>query len=360
MTSSRPGARDIDIDAPRSNSRRSRSVSTNGARLSLIVDPSPRTKRLLQQRLDLRADVRVGVPRPRDLGLHVQRRIERPTARIGHDHAALFRDERAADVVRMARECRRQPAFGQDGTEKRTKIGDEAIVSCHELVQLTAGRGVLILEAVGLSRAVGTQCAVDDRLVDRGELVARAGKEANDRDIAVRDARCCRRSQPDRQPFAGQPVVALCICTTDPHRLTIGQTSHGAIPIDPLSCACRQQGGTAPGLSFRSPDPMCNPYLTFAAMLAAGLDGIKNKITPPESTDVNIYHLNAEERKKMGIEMLPGSLMEANMEFMKDKILTNTMGSHITENLNRIAQLESDAFRLTVHPWELERYLATY
>jgi glutamine synthetase len=118
--------------------------------------------------------------------------------------------------------------------------------------------------------------------------------------------------------------------------------------------------GNSTRAEFRSPDPMCNPYLTFAAMLAAGLDGIKNKITPPESTDVNIYHLSAEERKKMGIEMLPGSLMEANMEFMKDKILTNTMGSHVTENLNRIAQLESDAFRLTVHPWELERYLATY
>ena len=62
---------------------------------------------------------------------------------------------------------------------------------------------------------------------------------------------------------------------------------------------------------FRSPDPMCNPYLTFACMLAAGLDGIKNKIEPPESTDVNIYHLSAHERKKMGIKMLPASLMEA-------------------------------------------------
>lgn len=105
---------------------------------------------------------------------------------------------------------------------------------------------------------------------------------------------------------------------------------------------------------------MCNPYLTFAAMLAAGLDGIKNKIMPPESTDVNIYHLSAQERNKLGIEMLPGSLFEANQAFMKDSILTKTMGSHITENLDRIAQIETDAFRLTVHPWELERYLASY
>jgi glutamine synthetase len=118
--------------------------------------------------------------------------------------------------------------------------------------------------------------------------------------------------------------------------------------------------GNSTRAEFRSPDPMCNPYLTFAAMLAAGLDGIKNKIMPPESTDVNIYHLSAQERNKLGIEMLPGSLFDANQVFMKDSVLTKTMGSHITDNLDRIAQMESDAFRLAVHPWELERYLANY
>ncbi|MDD1713068.1 MAG: type I glutamate--ammonia ligase [Methanoregulaceae archaeon] len=118
--------------------------------------------------------------------------------------------------------------------------------------------------------------------------------------------------------------------------------------------------GNSTRAEFRSPDPMCNPYLTFAAMLAAGLDGIKNKIMPPESTDVNIYHLSAQERNKLGIEMLPGSLFDANQAFMKDSVLTKTMGSHITENLDRIAQMEDDAFRLAVHPWELERYLANY
>jgi glutamine synthetase len=118
--------------------------------------------------------------------------------------------------------------------------------------------------------------------------------------------------------------------------------------------------GNSTRAEFRSPDPMCNPYLTFAAMLAAGLDGIKNKIMPPESTDVNIYHLSAQERNKLGIEMLPGSLFEANQAFMKDSILTRTMGTHVTENLDRIAQIETDSFRLAVHPWELERYLASY
>jgi glutamine synthetase len=118
--------------------------------------------------------------------------------------------------------------------------------------------------------------------------------------------------------------------------------------------------GNSTRAEFRSPDPMCNPYLTFACMLAAGLDGIRNKIEPPESTDVNIYHLSAKEREKMGIEMLPASLMEANQFLNKDKVLSKTLGDHVMESLNCMAQMESDAFRLAVHPWELDRYLATY
>jgi glutamine synthetase len=118
--------------------------------------------------------------------------------------------------------------------------------------------------------------------------------------------------------------------------------------------------GNSTRAEFRSPDPMCNPYLTFACMLAAGIDGIKNKIEPPESTDVNIYHLSTHEREKMGIKMLPASLMEASGYLNKDKVLTKTLGDHIMDSLNNTAQMESDAFRLAVHPWELERYLANY
>jgi glutamine synthetase len=118
--------------------------------------------------------------------------------------------------------------------------------------------------------------------------------------------------------------------------------------------------GNSTRAEFRSPDPMCNPYLTFTCMLAAGLDGIKNKIMPPESTNVNIYHLTEKERKKMKIEMLPGSLAESQEYLMKDKVLCDALGNHIVETLARIAVAETDAFRLAVHPWELDRYLATY
>lgn len=118
--------------------------------------------------------------------------------------------------------------------------------------------------------------------------------------------------------------------------------------------------GNSTRAEFRSPDPMCNPYLTFAAMLAAGLDGIRNKIEPPEVTNANIYHLTEPERRKMGIEMLPGSLVEAQAELNKDAVISKAMGTHVMEGMNAITDLESDSFRLTVHPWELDRYLATY
>lgn len=118
--------------------------------------------------------------------------------------------------------------------------------------------------------------------------------------------------------------------------------------------------GSSTRAEFRSPDPMCNPYLTFAALLTAGLDGIKHKTMPPESTDVNIYHLSEQERKKMGIEMLPGSLIDAQAELNKDAVISKAMGSHVMEGLDCITTLETDSFRMTVHPWELDRYLANY
>jgi glutamine synthetase len=95
-------------------------------------------------------------------------------------------------------------------------------------------------------------------------------------------------------------------------------------------------------------------------MLAAGLDGIKNKIMPPEQTNSNIYHMDAKARKKLRIDMLPGSLMESNAALLKDDVLCKTLGEHVVTNLSRIAEMETDSFRLAVHPWELERYLATY
>ena len=118
--------------------------------------------------------------------------------------------------------------------------------------------------------------------------------------------------------------------------------------------------GNSTRAEFRSPDPTCNPYLTFACMIAAGLDGIKNRINPPQSVDKNIYELTPEELKKAKIETLPGDLLSAMEELEKDRVLSETLGTHIMENLRRITTLEWDSFRTAVHSWEHAQYLNKY
>jgi glutamine synthetase len=118
--------------------------------------------------------------------------------------------------------------------------------------------------------------------------------------------------------------------------------------------------GNSTRAEFRSPDPMCNPYLTFACMLAAGLDGIKNRIEPPASTDKNIYEMTPKERKRAKIDTLPGDLVSSMRELERDPVLTETLGSHIMENLQRITTMEWDSFRTAVHAWEHDQYLVRY
>ncbi|RXE56983.1 glutamine synthetase [Methanoculleus taiwanensis] len=118
--------------------------------------------------------------------------------------------------------------------------------------------------------------------------------------------------------------------------------------------------GNSTRVEFRSPDPTCNPYLAFAAMLAAGMDGVRNKIAPPESTNKNIFHMTLAERQETGIETLPGNLYEANLALLADDVVCKALGKHIVDALTCIAEAEWDSFRTAVHPWEVERYLATY
>lgn len=111
---------------------------------------------------------------------------------------------------------------------------------------------------------------------------------------------------------------------------------------------------------LRFPDPSSNPYLAFAAMLAAGLDGIDNELTPPTPlNNVNLYELNKAERAKMGVGELPGSLAEALTELDKSKVLKTSLGATIYEAFTRAKWEEWDAFRTSVSDWEVERYLET-
>jgi glutamine synthetase len=109
---------------------------------------------------------------------------------------------------------------------------------------------------------------------------------------------------------------------------------------------------------LRFPDPSSNPYLAFSGMLAAALDGIDNKMTPPAPlNNVNLYHLNAEERTKMGVGSLPGSLAESLTELAKDKVIMDALGPVTYEAFARAKWEEWDEFRLRVTDYEIERYL---
>lgn len=118
--------------------------------------------------------------------------------------------------------------------------------------------------------------------------------------------------------------------------------------------------GDGTRVELRSPDPSCNPYLAFAVILSAGMDGIKNKITPPDPIDENIYAMDEMQLKKFGIGSLPGNLKEALEEFKKDKVLHQGLTEHIITNYVRAKFQEWEDYSLRVHPWELEQYLSIY
>ncbi|MFA7072680.1 MAG: type I glutamate--ammonia ligase, partial [Methanoculleus sp.] len=118
--------------------------------------------------------------------------------------------------------------------------------------------------------------------------------------------------------------------------------------------------GNSTRVEFRSPDPTCNPYLTFAAMLTAGMEGVRERIEPPASIDKNIYHMTLEERAGAGIETLPGDLYAAHQALLADDLICRALGPHVVEALTSVAEAEWESYRTAVHPWELDRYLATY
>jgi len=111
---------------------------------------------------------------------------------------------------------------------------------------------------------------------------------------------------------------------------------------------------------LRFPDPSCNPYLAFTVMLAAALDGIDKKLAAPKPlNNVNLYHLNKEERTKLGVTELPGSLNESLTELEKDEVLKSALGTMLYEAYMRAKLEEADDFRLRVTDYEITKYLET-
>ncbi len=111
---------------------------------------------------------------------------------------------------------------------------------------------------------------------------------------------------------------------------------------------------------IRCPDPTCNPYLALAMMLNSGLDGVKNKLTPPASVDQDIFKMSAAEMDEAGIVVMPGSLKEAIEELKASPIAKETLGPHIFEKYIEAKEAEWDSYRTAVTDWELDEYLDIY
>lgn len=110
-------------------------------------------------------------------------------------------------------------------------------------------------------------------------------------------------------------------------------------------------------VELRCPDPSSNPYLVLAVCLAAGLDGIKNKIMPPARVDKNIFKMTEEEKEAMGIESLPHNLLEAVEKLECSEFMRRVLGDHISRNYCKAKRVEWEQYSRTVSDWELEQYL---
>ena len=109
---------------------------------------------------------------------------------------------------------------------------------------------------------------------------------------------------------------------------------------------------------IRCPDPACNPYLTFATLLHAGLEGIENGYELPEPMETNLYHLTPEQRRERGIVSLPETLGEAIDALAHSELAKKALGPHIFDRYVELKRKEWDEYRVQLTDWERDRYLA--
>jgi glutamine synthetase len=115
--------------------------------------------------------------------------------------------------------------------------------------------------------------------------------------------------------------------------------------------------GSSARIELRCPDPAANPYLTLAVCLAAGLDGIRNKLMPIKRIDRNIFTMSNKEREELGVRCLPQNLCEAITSLENSEFIKNVLGSHISSRYIDAKKAEWDEYRKQVSEWELNQYL---
>ncbi|MFB6301792.1 MAG: type I glutamate--ammonia ligase [Haloferacaceae archaeon] len=113
-------------------------------------------------------------------------------------------------------------------------------------------------------------------------------------------------------------------------------------------------------IELRSPDPSCNPYLAFAAIIHAGLDGVEQGLEAPDPVRENIYDFDEQKREEYGIDTLPANLGEAVAALEEDEVIEEALGDHVYDKFVEAKTQEYDEFRIDVSQWELDRYLETY
>lgn len=124
--------------------------------------------------------------------------------------------------------------------------------------------------------------------------------------------------------------------------------------------AVRSGRTAATRIELRCPDPACNPYLAYASMLAAGIDGIVNEMDLPEPVEENLYHFSEADLERRNVKTLPSTLGEAVAELSKDEVIKEALGEHVFERLTEAQKQEWRAFCQHVTAWERERYLEVY
>ncbi|WP_231185599.1 type I glutamate--ammonia ligase [Haladaptatus sp. DYF46] len=118
--------------------------------------------------------------------------------------------------------------------------------------------------------------------------------------------------------------------------------------------------GASSRFEIRSPDPSCNPYLSLAAVISAGLEGIENDADPGKPVREDIYEFTDEKREEYGITTLPGSLDEAVDALEADEVITEGLGEHVTEKFIEAKRADYADYRVFVSDWEKEKYLEKF
>jgi glutamine synthetase len=136
-----------------------------------------------------------------------------------------------------------------------------------------------------------------------------------------------------------------------------GQRNRSALIRIPRYTPGREKAVRA---ELRCPDPTANPYLAFAVMLAAGLDGIEKKMIPPSPVEENIYEFTNEEADKRNIGVLSRDLLEALDHLERDTVIRETLGEFTYHRFRNLKLHEWDEYRMNVTPWEIEQYLEIY